>query len=118
MPLGHHFIPSLRNSLMRRVVGAIALLFIGFSSHLVHPFSLQARPWQAAANESVQLWFRIKSAEISDAGANAPQVAVLRACTLSRTVRATCQLICSPLPIQNNILILSFPSAPGVMNCP
>ncbi|MCX6771977.1 MAG: hypothetical protein NTX79_08070 [Candidatus Micrarchaeota archaeon] len=97
---------------MRRVVGAIALLFIAFFLILFIPFPANP-PQQAQANESAQAGFGISSAEIADAGANASQVAVLRLRIFSDGSR-NLSAFCSPLPMQNNILLLSFPRAPGV----
>ena len=99
---------------MRRVVGAIALLFIAFFLVLFIPFPnapQQQAPGKAGAG--AQAAFGIRSAEIAGAGANASQVAVLRLSLASDGAR-NMSAFCSPRPLQNNILLLSFPSAPGV----
>ncbi|MFA5929894.1 MAG: hypothetical protein WC861_03345 [Candidatus Micrarchaeia archaeon] len=97
---------------MRRLVGAIALLFIAFFLVLLIPFP-GAPPQQAQAGERAQAAFGIRSAEIADAGANASQSAVLRLYLASDSAR-NLSAYCSPRPLQNNILLLAFPSAPGV----
>ena len=111
---------------MRRMVGAIALLVIAFFLVLLIPASNQP-PLQEAGNASAQAEFAIRSAEIADAGparaadagpiaAEVPgggKVAVLRIALYSDSAR-NLSAYCSPLPLQNNVLILSFPSAPGV----
>jgi len=95
---------------MRRLVGAIALLFIAFLLVLLIPFP--AIPSQSAqASASAQAGFGIKSAEIADAGGS--QAALLRLYLVSDGAR-NLSAFCSPFPLQNNILLLSFPSAPGV----
>ena len=95
---------------MRRLVGAIALLFIAFLLALFIPFPANS-PLQAQASASAQAGFGIKSAEIADAGGS--QAALLRLYLVSDGAR-NLSAFCSPLPLQNNILLLSFPSAPGV----
>ncbi len=97
---------------MRRLVGAIALLIIAFFLVLLIPFP-GAPHAPSQANASAQAGFGIRSAEIADAGANASRVAVLRLYLFSDSAR-NMSAFCSPLPLQNNILLLSFPSAPGV----
>jgi len=95
---------------MRRVVGAIALLFIAAVLALFIPFPA-AMPSLEEANASAQLGFGIRSAEI--AYANGSPSAVLRLYMFSDGAR-NLSAFCSPLPIQSNILLLSFPSVPGV----
>ncbi|MFA6328627.1 MAG: hypothetical protein WCY41_04225 [Candidatus Micrarchaeia archaeon] len=95
---------------MRRLVGAIALLFIAFLLVLSIPFTAPL-PLQAQANASAQAGFGIRSSEIADASAS--RAAVLRMYLYSDGAR-NISAFCSPLPLQNNILLLSFPSAPGV----
>ena len=97
---------------MRRVVGAIALLFIAFLLVLFIPFP-SAQPQQAQASASSQAGFGIRSAEIADDGPGALQAAVLRMYLVSDGAR-NLSAYCSPLPLQNNILLLSYPPAPGV----
>ena len=95
---------------MRRVVGAIALLFIAFFLLLFIPLPTSPQG-QAQANSSAQAGFGISSAEIADAGGS--QLAVIRIYLFSDGAR-NLSAFCSPLPLQNNILLLSFPSAPGM----
>ena len=95
---------------MRRLVGAIALLFIAFLLVLFIPFPASS-PLHAQANANAQLGFGIRSAEIADSGGS--QAAMLRLYLFSDGAR-NLSAFCSFLPIQNNILLLSFPSAPGV----
>jgi len=95
---------------MRKVVGAIALLLIAFFLFLFILFPTSPS-LPAQANASAQTGFGIRSAEIADSGAS--QSAVLRLYLFSDGAR-NLSAFCSPLPIQNNILLLSFPTAPGV----
>jgi len=95
---------------MRKVVGAIALLFIAFFLFLFIQFPASPSP-PAQANASAQTGFGIRSAEIADTGSF--QSAILRLYLFSDGAR-NLSAFCSPLPIQNSVLLLSFPTAPGV----
>ena len=94
---------------MRRVVGAIALLFIAVLLVLFIPFPTSSP--NLPSNASTQIGFGIKSAEIADSGDS--HSAVMRLYLASDSAR-NLSAFCSPLPLQNNVLLLSFPSAPGV----
>ena len=110
LPERQDFIPSPQYTIMRRLVGAIALLFIAFLLVLFIP--LPAIPSQLAQESaSAKLGFGIKSAEIADSDGSG--VALLRLYLVSDGAR-NLSAFCSSRPLQNNILLLSFPSAPGV----
>ena len=101
------------------------------SSSFCSSLFLARPPQQAAANASAQVQFALRSAEIADAGAGgatdagaggasdaAPvpgngKVAALRLSLFSDGAR-NLSAYCSPLPMQQNVLRLSFPTVPGM----
>jgi len=95
---------------MRKVVGAIALLFLLAFLVLLIPFPSAPPAAQGGKGGSAPDSILLRSAEIADAGG--ARVALLRLSVFSDSPR-NLSAFCSDKPIQQSVLILDFPHVPG-----